>query len=244
MVWTGKDCGLSFIIHFFLHTSPLIMYILVALILMLESAGVPITNNTLLLFTGALASLGHVNIGILMLTALGGSVAGAILAYLIGVYGGHAIITRLSLLFRIEELKILIVERWFQKSGMWMIFLSRMTPYVRPFACFPAGMARMPFARFLLAATTGSAIWCVIVPLIGWTLGNRWRLALHVFQYYPLPSLCAILCILFCYGFMIYQIKRSLARFSENEHVNRSTVSVAQTEEDAEQLISPVSQIQ
>lgn len=205
------------IFHMILHASPLLLYVFVASMLLLESSGIPVANNTVLLFTGALASLGHVNIWILLLVALLGSVAGACLAYAIGTYGGHPLILKLAMRLHVEERKVVIVERWFQKSGAWMIFLSRMTPYVRPFACFPAGIAQMPFGRFLLAATSGSLLWCSIMLSIGWSLGKRWHLALHVLQLYPLPSIGAIILILVFYACMVYLIKCSLTRFSQNE---------------------------
>lgn len=208
---------MSAISHMILHASPLLLYSIVAITLLLESSGIPVANNTLLLFTGALASLGHVNIEVLALVALLGSVAGACLAYTIGAYGGHQFILKLVTRLHVEERKVVIVERWFQKSGSWMIFLSRMTPYVRPFACFPAGIAQMRFGRFLLAATSGSVIWCIAMLSIGWSLGKRWHLALHVLQLYPIPSICVIMLLLVFYASMIYLIKRSLVRFSLNE---------------------------
>ncbi len=208
---------MSAIFHMILHASPLLLYSIVVVMLLLESSGVPVANNTVLLFTGALASLGHVNIGVLLLVALLGSVAGACLAYVIGAYGGHQLVLKLATRLHVEERKVVIVERWFQKSGAWMIFLSRMTPYVRPFACFPAGIAQMPFGRFLLAAISGSIIWCFVMLSIGWSLGKRWHLALHVLQLYPIPSICVITLLLAFYASMVYLIKRSLTRFSLNE---------------------------
>ena len=127
--------------HVLLHTSPLLIYLLVACVLLLESSGIPILNSTLLLFTGALASLGHLHIVDLALFAVTGSVAGACLAYSIGRRGGQQVLLRLALRFHVDTAKVDIVEHWFQRSGAWMIFFSRMLPYVRPFACFPAGIA-------------------------------------------------------------------------------------------------------
>lgn len=208
---------MSGIVHFFWHAGPLLICSITAVVLLMESSGIPITNNTLLLSAGALASLGHVNIWPLTLAAVVGSIMGACLAYLIGLRGGRQFILRLTNVFHIEPRKVEIVERWFQQSGLWMIFLSRMTPYVRPFACFPAGMARMPFTKFLTAATSGSILWCCALLAIGWSLGKRWQLALHIFQHYPLPSLGVLLLLLAFYAWMIYLIKRSLAKFSSKE---------------------------
>ena len=83
------------IVHALLHISPLLVYLLVAVILLLESSGVPIINNTLLLLLGATASLGFLNLEMLMISAFLGSSAGACCAYWIGMRGGRKIVLRL-----------------------------------------------------------------------------------------------------------------------------------------------------
>src|SRR5579885_2931222 len=202
--------------HFFLHASPLLIYVIVAVVLMLESSGIPIANNTLLLFTGALASLGHLNIEILTAVAIAGSVAGACLAYWLGVWGGRSVFLRIAAFFRVKADKVEQAERWFQKSGPWMIFLSRMTPYIRPFACFPAGMSGMPFPRFFMIASSGSTIWCVGMLAIGWGLGRRWGVALHMMQQYTIPTVCLVMVAVALYFLVVYMVKR---RFHLDSHL-------------------------
>ncbi len=198
------------IVHALLHTSPLFIYLLVVIILLLESSGVPITNNTLLLLLGAMASLGFLNFELLIISALVGSSAGACCAYWLGKRGGRKIVIRLAAFFHVNEHKIFIMDSWFHRSGFWMIFFSRMTPFVRPFACFPAGIAHMNFRKFLLAAVTGSLIWCIVLPCIGWLLGPRWRIALHMMQTYTLPTIIGILLVLIVYAFVTYMVKRAI----------------------------------
>ena len=200
----------------FFHVSPLLLYLLLAVALLLESSGVPIVNTTLLLFTGALASLGLLNIWILVAAAILGSIAGACLAYLVGLQGGRRIYLRVLLIFHIEEQKVNLVDRWFQRSGAWMIFFSRVTPYVRPFACFPAGISRMPFGRFFTAALAGSATWCVVILYAGLALGRRWHLALRLMQDYTLPALCALALVIALYVLVTSGLRRYLrARLQE-----------------------------
>ncbi len=193
-----------------LHTNPLLIYVIVAVILLLESSGVPIVNNTLLLLMGALASQGHFNVWVLAVAAIVGSVAGACLAYGIGAYGGRNMLLFLAKRLRIEPQKISIVERWFHKSGLWMVFLSRMIPYVRPFACFPAGMTHANFASFFVMALSGSIIWCSVLLAIGWHLGRRWILAVHIMQQYTVPTLFLIVLLIAVYGVIMYTIKKRL----------------------------------
>ncbi len=200
------------IIHFLLHASPLLVYVIVTVVLLLESSGIPIANSTLLLFTGALVSLGRLNIWALTIAALLGSTAGACLAYYIGLQGGRQVFLRLASFFRINTKKVDMLESWFQKSGVWMVFLSRIIPYIRPFTCFPAGISRMPFARFFTVAFVGSIIWCIGMLQIGVALGRRWKLALHLMQDYTIPTICLLILAAMLYFAVKYALKLGVQR--------------------------------
>lgn len=190
------------------HLSPLPTCLLVAVFLLLESSGIPIINTTLLLFTGALAALGRVGLTWLMVVAIVGSTLGACLAYVLGRHYGEALLLRVARLLRIDERKVLLAERGFLRAGGRMIFISRIVPYIRPFACFPAGIFAMPFPRFLFAAFSGSVIWCVTMLVLGWELGPRWEVALHLIQSYTLPALGVLLLLAIAYFFVQRKITR------------------------------------
>lgn len=198
------------LIDMIFHANPLLIYLIVALVLLLESTAIPITNNTLLLLTGALAAAGHLNIWFLTIAAIAGSIAGACCAYTLGKWKGQGILRRIAALFRVDAKKMSVAENWFQKSGAWMIFFSRMTPYVRPFACFPAGISRMPFPRFFTAALVGSMIWCFTLVRIGAALGPHWRIALTLLQDYTIPTCAALVLLVVLYFSGRYAVKRYL----------------------------------
>lgn len=192
---------MDFAIHVYQHIPSSLIYLLVATLLLLESSGIPVINTTVLLFTGAMAAQGRLDLGLLIFAALVGSTLGACCAYALGRRYGEKLWLRLARLLRIDERKMVLAERWFQRAGGRMIFFSRILPYIRPFACFPAGIAGMSFLRFLLAAASGSAVWCVAFLVVGWELGPRWKLALHLVQSYTLPTLGALLLLLVIYLF-------------------------------------------
>jgi len=174
------------------HINPWLLCLLVGIILLLESCGIPILNSSLLLFAGAVASLGHVNIIALAFTAITGSVVGACLAYFIGLHGGEPALRHFIILLHLDTKKIEQARRWFSRAGGRMIFLSRIVPYIRPFSCFFGGISRMPFRRFFVAACSGSIIWCVGMLTAGWILGRRWLIALSLMRAYTLPTLGVI----------------------------------------------------
>lgn len=194
-----------------MHTNPFWIYLIVMLLLAFESSGIPIVNSTLLLFTGALAASGRFNIGILGFVAIIGSIGGACCAYAIGAHGRRRTMLRMALFFRLDRHKIQLFEHWFQRYGIWMVFASRIIPYIRPFTCFPAGFSHTNFTRFFISVTLGSMIWCTTMLYLGWSLGRRWGLALHLIQSYTIPVLVllALLCVL--YWITMRSLKRQLA---------------------------------
>ena len=186
------------------------IYVIVGVILLLESTGIPIVNSTLLLLTGALASLGHLDISALAFVSITGSIAGACIAYVIGWHGGARLLYHVAAKLHIDTRKIQALEKWFHRAGGRMIFLSRIVPYIRPFSCFPAGIAHMPFRRFLAAASSGSVIWCAGMLAIGWSLGHRWRQALSLIQTCTVPTVLVIVLLLAGYCLVKLAIKRRL----------------------------------
>lgn len=214
---------------FIIHANPILIYMIVAIVLMLESCGVPIANNTLLLLTGALAALGYLNIWILTPVAIMGSISGACLAYIIGVCGSRRTFLHVATLLHVNRQKMDMTKRWFQKAGPWMIFFSRMTPYVRPFTCFLGGITHMPFSRFCIAALSGSIIWCVVMLQIGMALGARWHVALFLMQRYTIPSLGALILGIMLYFCIAHVIKRQMYQRLQKE-VNPQVSESEQTE--------------
>lgn len=201
---------MNLIVHLIHNTNPLWVYAMVGVFLLLESSGIPIVNSTLLLLTGALASLGHLNVVVLAVASIAGSVAGACLAYMIGRRGGGRLLLGAATRLRIDTRKIQLLEQWFHRAGARMIFCSRIIPYIRPFSCFPAGMARMSFRRFFTPAASGSIVWCVGMLALGWNVGRRWKLALSLVQSYTIPAVLVILLLLVTYCIVKITIKRRL----------------------------------
>jgi len=204
------------------HLPPWPTCLLVAAFLLLESGGIPVINTTLLLFAGALAAVGHGTLGYLMVAAITGSTLGACLAYALGRHYGERLLLRLTRLVRIDERKVLVAERWFLRAGSRMIFLSRLVPYIRPFACFPAGISAMPFPRFLLMACSGSIVWCVSILIVGWELGPRWQLALHLIQTSTLPTLGALLLLAVLYILVKWRVRRYVRTHLDGSDTDRT----------------------
>jgi membrane protein DedA with SNARE-associated domain len=103
-----------------------------------------------------------------------GSTAGAVLIYFISGKVGRAAIARFGKRVRIGEHDIEKAENWFEKYGPIAVFTGRMMPGVREIISIPAGIARMNFAKFFGYTFAGSVLWCIILTLAGYYLGEAW----------------------------------------------------------------------
>jgi membrane protein DedA with SNARE-associated domain len=125
-------------------------------------------------FTAQSKGLGlETAIGMATVGALG-STAGAILIYIVSMKVGRAAIVRFGRRVRVSEQEIEKAERWFAKYGPAAVFTARMIPGIREIISIPAGIGRMNFVKFVAYTFAGSLVWCIILTLAGYYLGEAW----------------------------------------------------------------------
>ena len=141
--------------------------------LIVDSAGVPIPSEVLIPLSGALARQGRFSLAAVIIVGTLAQSAGAVLAYWIGASGGLALVRRYGKYVLFSERELATTQRWFSRYGSWLTLFGRMLPVIRTYIGYPAGIARMSFGRFLAASLIGSAIWSVILSLLGYYLATR-----------------------------------------------------------------------
>jgi membrane protein DedA with SNARE-associated domain len=171
---------------------PPLIYGFIVIWLALESCGLPLPNELVLLAAGSLAGTGLLSPVLLVIVATASSLLGATAAYEIGKRGGRAAVLRFGHYIRLDEQRLDAVERWFRRSGVLAIGLARITPFVRTVASFPAGMLQLSYRRFLIASTVGSLIWCTVMVTLGVVLGSNYTVALRLIEQYTLPAILVI----------------------------------------------------
>lgn len=120
------------------------------------------------------------------LIAAAGSTFGASLAYWAARLGGRPLIDRIARRLRINLEQIDRSEQLFNRYGAALVLGGRVIPAVRTFISIPAGLARMPFHRFLGATILGSYVWCTLLIGAGYWLGEEWsRIGGMLRQFYP-----------------------------------------------------------
>jgi membrane protein DedA with SNARE-associated domain len=112
-----------------------------------------------------------------------GNTLGSFLGWGIGAYGGRPFLERSGRLLHVTPAKLARAERWFDRFGDAAVFLGRITPLVRSFISYPAGIVRMPLGRFTLLTFDGCLIWCGALAGAGWALGTSWHSLHDDFRY-------------------------------------------------------------
>ncbi|MFI6934273.1 DedA family protein [Streptomyces sp. NPDC050287] len=138
------------------------VYALVGLVIGLESLGIPLPGE-IILVSAALLSSQHAGINPVILGACAslGAIVGDSIGYAIGRRGGRPLLAWLGEKFpkHFGEGHIATAERSFQKWGMWAVFFGRFIALLRIFAGPLAGVLRMPYWKFLIANVLGGIIW-------------------------------------------------------------------------------------
>ncbi|MGA5323824.1 DedA family protein [Streptomyces seoulensis] len=138
------------------------VYALVGLVIGLESLGIPLPGE-IVLVSAALMSSQHTGIDPVVLgaCATAGAVIGDSIGYAIGRKGGRPLLTWLGRKFprHFGEAHVATAERSFEKWGMWAVFFGRFIALLRIFAGPLAGVLRMPYWKFLIANVLGGVVW-------------------------------------------------------------------------------------
>lgn len=147
-------------------------YAAVFLGILVENTGLPIPGETITLVGGFLAG----NDELSYLGVLGSATAGAILGdsfgYWIGSFGGWALITRFGKLFRIDETQLEEVRKQFLQNAPKAVFFGRFIALLRIFAGPLAGIAQMPYPKFLFYNAAGAAVWAITTVTIAYFVGR------------------------------------------------------------------------
>ena len=138
-----------------------------------------------------------------------GATIGAVVIYFISSNIGRIAIIKIGKYVFVSEKKIESAERWFEKYGIYAVFLGRMAPGVRELISVPAGIARMPLAKFVTFTFFGSLVWSLILVFSGYFLGNSWDiLSESLSKYFPIISAIILLSIGIVILFYIFYKKR------------------------------------
>ena len=144
-------------------------------LLMLGIVGLPVPDETLLVFTGALVAQGKLDPYAALITAVAGSWCGMTASYWIGRTLGFGVTRRFGKYFHLDDAKLEKVHQWFHRAGHWALFFGYYIAGVRHFTAIIAGASLLEFGIFARYAFPGGLVWAGGFLSLGYYIGTDWR---------------------------------------------------------------------
>lgn len=160
-----------------LGVSPVVVYALVAAIIALESMGIPLPGEVILVSAALLAARQELNVSPVWVAvaASAGAIIGDSIGYLAGRHWGDRMFTVLGRRFprHAGPDQLAYAEHVFTRYGVWAVFFGRFVALLRIFAGPLAGALRMPYPRFLTANALGGITWACGTTTAIYVVGLR-----------------------------------------------------------------------
>src|SRR5215213_9167796 len=147
-------------------------YLVILFGVMLESTGVPLPGETILLASGVLVQQGHLDLGDAIVFGILGAVIGDQIGYWAGREGGRPFVLRWGRYVLLTSERLARAEAFFERHGGKAVFLARFFSGFRVFGALVAGISRMRWATFITYNALGGAVWATAVVLLGYFLGS------------------------------------------------------------------------
>ena len=154
-------------------------YLAVFVLMLAESACIPVPSEVTMMFGGALAAGAvagaHPALSGVVAAGVLGNVAGSYLSWAVGKYAGQAAISRWGRRVGVREHEIDRAAAWFERHGPVAVLAGRVIPVIRTFISLPAGFADMPAGTFGVYTTLGVIPWTAALGIAGYALGANWE---------------------------------------------------------------------
>jgi membrane protein DedA with SNARE-associated domain len=144
-------------------------------LLVMGSAGIPVSSEAVMLLAGFDVYTGRFEILAIVIVGVAGDLVGASLAFAIGYFGRIEILHRHGSKIHLTPERLERTERWFARYGAVAVPLCRIIPLVRAYMSFPAGAARMRYGRFLGLTALGGVPWIIFWGVLGRALGANYH---------------------------------------------------------------------
>jgi membrane protein DedA with SNARE-associated domain len=153
-------------------------YWAIFIIVGLESLGIPLPGETILITGGIYAGHTHkLSVYGIFGAAAAGAIIGDNIGFWIGDKGGYRLLRRYGRYIRFDEAKIKIGRYVFDRYGGQVVFFGRFVSVLRTYAAFLAGTLRMHWRKFLVFNAAGGVVWSAIYAFGSYALGNSLKRA-------------------------------------------------------------------
>lgn len=166
------------IVGYFLSAKATTVYLLVFLLMMVESSFIPFPSEVIVPPAAYLACTSdEVNIILILVLATVGAIAGALINYGLSLWIGRPIVyrfadSRFGHACLITREKVDKAEKYFDDHGATSTFIGRLIPAVRQLISIPAGLSRMNIGKFIIFTGLGALVWNCVLAALGYWLGK------------------------------------------------------------------------
>ncbi|GAA1905233.1 DedA family protein [Streptantibioticus ferralitis] len=167
-------------------------YLAVGGLVFLEDFGIPVPGETLLIAAAVYAGAGRLNIFVVAVIAFVAAVCGDNIGYVIGRFGGHRLVTRYGRYVLLTPERIAKAESFFARHGGKVVTVARFIEGLRQANGIIAGLAEMPWLRFLFFNAVGAALWVGTWVTVGVLAGEHLDTLYPAIQRYELYVLAAV----------------------------------------------------
>lgn len=179
-------------------------YIAIFVTMVGESAGLPISSEVVVPLGGALASLNRLGLGtpvvqlilvvaVASLANLGGSL---IAFYLTRRFGETVVLSRFGRWMGLSKGHLRLANRFFDRWGLWAVFLGRLLPIVRTYISFPAGLSKIGYVKFIAVSLLGAIPWNAGLAYAGYLAGQHWEQVATTLSPFAIPIAIVVVIIL------------------------------------------------
>jgi len=176
-------------------------------LLILGIVGLPVPDETLLVFSGYLIFKGRLHPLWAFLAAFAGSSCGISISYLIGRTLGYHAVLRYGKYVHITPERLDRAHGWFQRVGDWLLFIGYFIPGVRHVTALVAGTSELEYKKFASFAYCGAAVWVAVFLSVGYFVGENWQTALATVHRYLLEFAIGFAVLAAC-GWWIYKKRK------------------------------------
>lgn len=194
------------IIDFIINIAREFGYWGIFIMMFLESTFFPFPSEVAMIPAGYLAAKGEMNLGFAIFVGTAGSLLGALFNYYLARKYGRKGVLKFGKYFFFTEEKLQKVEEFFKKHGSFSTFVSRLIPGIRQLISLPAGLAKMPLAKFSFYTSAGAGLWVAVLALLGYFIGGNEALIQEYLRQIIMVTLGLILLVSLIY---IYVNKRA-----------------------------------
>lgn len=182
----------------------------IVLLMTIESSFIPFPSEIVVPPAAYLAAQGKMNIWLVILSSVAGSMIGAYINYFLAYYLGRPLVyklagTKIARLLLIKPESIHKAEMYFSKYDKASTFFGRLVPVIRQLISLPAGFVKMSLVSFSLYTFLGATIWTLVLAGLGYFFGANeevWK------QYYTEITWAIAILIVIIAGYVFIKKRR------------------------------------